>query len=77
MKAKEKGDCYFYRENGACGILTDTSCDGYKAKCTFRKTKSEYVAEKDSAIMKCRHKGLCRKCKYIEASGILCKLSTE
>lgn len=77
MIEKEKDDCYFHRDNGACGVLSDTHCEGSRRGCTFRKTRAEFIEGKDRAIQICRDKGICDKCKYTESDGIRCKKSTE
>ncbi len=72
---ERRDECYFHRD-GACGIMMDTLCEGHKNGCTFRKTKQQFIEEKDDAIKVCRRKGLCKNCKYAQ-NGIICKLSTE
>lgn len=67
--------CYFWRENNYCGVLAETYCDGQSDRCTFRKTKAEFIRDADNAILLNREHGNCEKCAYRPLGK--CKLSTE
>ena len=60
--------CYFLsdRKKNTCDLLINTKCTGTRLAqiCSFRKTKSEFIAEQDYAIALNREKGNCDRCKY-------------
>lgn len=63
--------CWAAKENG-CAILKKMDCD----KCSFFKTKQDYLDDNDKSILCCREKGICDSCKYQSVKS-KCKLSYE
>lgn len=74
MNEDKEKRCVFWGVNSYCRILSETQCDGKKKCCTFRKTASQFVKERDKAIKLNRKRGLCKNCKYVPYP---CQLSTE
>ena len=71
MKMNTENLCWAAKENG-CAILKDKNCD----KCSFFKTKYDYLADKDKSILCYWEKGICDSCKYQPVKS-KCKLSYE
>lgn len=67
--------CALYVGNGFCQALCNVRCNGYNNKCSFYKSKTQFIEERDNAIKRCRKLNLCKRCTY--RMGIKCKLSTE
>lgn len=53
-----------YGNSKICQILMDEKCDGYRIKCSFRKTEAEFNEALKRAILMNREKGNCYKCQY-------------
>lgn len=66
--------CFFHTSWGACSILDVGVCDGNRKYCTFRKSKTEFYADRDKAVKSCREKNLCSFCKYVAKP---CSLTLE
>lgn len=65
--------CHFHNKGGICTAL-DCKCDGLSQSCGFYKTDADFINESDFAILRCRQKELCPRCKYRNKQ---CLLSSE
>ena len=74
----EDQTCYFAEPNFkgtySCRCLFVEVCSGNDVNCSFYKTPKKYNFDRNKAIDRCREKGLCFNCKYVDAS---CVKSTE
>ena len=61
-----------YQNVKMCQILMGEKCDGYRLKCSFRKTEAEFNESLKKAILLNRKKGNCYKCQYTKTE---CKIS--
>lgn len=73
FKVENKTVCNFC-ENNKCRVFSSKTCNGYSERCKSFKTHSQFVADTDKAITRCRELHLCDGCKYRK---VACLLSSE
>lgn len=74
MKRTNETICEFYGGSGQCNALSVDICTGHNKSCKFYVSHQQAIYRRDKAIKSARAKGLCDKCKYVEAK---CRTSED